>query len=74
MKQKRLGFNKEQIVVIRIVDDSLRKMISTIKAELISISGIIDVAASSHVRAEVPPGMLLSPRDTILAKPGLWER
>jgi putative ABC transport system permease protein len=53
MKQKRLGFNKEQIVVIRIVDDSLRKMIPTIKAELTSISGIIDVAASSHVPGRV---------------------
>ena len=53
MKQKRLGFNKEQIVVIRIVGDSLRKMIPTIKAELISISGIIDVAASSHVPGRV---------------------
>ena len=53
MKQKRLGFNKEQIVVIRIVGDSLRKMIPTVKAELISISGIIDVAASSHVPGRV---------------------
>jgi putative ABC transport system permease protein len=67
MKQKRLGFNKEQIVVIRIVGDSLRKMIPTIKAELISISGIIDVAASSHVpgrvsawHAFVPQGYNLS--------------
>ncbi len=53
MKQKRLGFNIEQIIVIRIVDDSLRKMIPTIKAELKSISGIIDVAASSHVPGRV---------------------
>jgi putative ABC transport system permease protein len=67
MKQKRLGFNKDQIVVIRIVGDSLRKMIPTIKAELISISGIIDVAASSHVpgrvsawHAFVPQGYNLS--------------
>jgi putative ABC transport system permease protein len=67
MKQKRLGFNKDQIAVIRIVGDSLRKMIPTIKAELISISGIIDVAASSHVpgrvsawHAFVPQGYNLS--------------
>ncbi|MEX1329195.1 MAG: FtsX-like permease family protein [Desulfobacterales bacterium] len=67
MKQKRLGLKKEQIVVIRIVDDSLRKMIPTIKAELTSISGIVDVAASSHVpgrvsdwRAFVPQGYNLS--------------
>jgi len=53
MKQKRLGFNKGQIVVIRIVGDSLRKSIPTIKAELTSISGIIDVAASSHVPGRV---------------------
>lgn len=53
MKQKKLGFNKEQIVVIRIVGDSLRKMIRTVKAELISIPGIIEVAASSHVPGRV---------------------
>jgi putative ABC transport system permease protein len=55
MKQKRLGFNKEQIVVMRIVGDSIGTSIPTIKAELTSYSGIIDVAASSHV-----PGRILA--------------
>jgi putative ABC transport system permease protein len=55
MKQKRLGFNKEQIVVMRIVGDSIKTSIPIIKAELTSYSGIIDVAASSHV-----PGSILA--------------
>jgi putative ABC transport system permease protein len=55
MKQKRLGFNKEQIVVMRIVGDSIGTSIPTIKAELTSYFGIIDVAASSHV-----PGRILA--------------
>jgi putative ABC transport system permease protein len=62
MKQKRLGFNKEQIVVVRIVDGSLKKMIPTIKAELISLSGIIDVAASSHVPGSVSDWRVFVPQ------------
>ena len=55
MKHKRLGFNKEQIVVMRSFGGSIKKSIPTIKAELTSYSGIIDVAASSHV-----PGRILA--------------
>jgi putative ABC transport system permease protein len=49
MKQKRLGFDKEQIVVMRLVGDSIKASIPSIKAELTAYSSIIDVAASSHV-------------------------
>ena len=49
MKNERLGFNKKQIVVLRMVGDSFEKSIPTIKTELSSYSGVIDVTASSQV-------------------------
>jgi putative ABC transport system permease protein len=49
MKHVRLGFNKKQIVVLRMIGDSFEKSIPRIKTELSSFSGVIDVAASSHV-------------------------
>jgi ABC-type antimicrobial peptide transport system permease subunit len=49
MKHERVGFNKQQIVVFHMLGDSFEKMISTIKSELSSYSGIIDVSASSQV-------------------------
>jgi ABC-type antimicrobial peptide transport system permease subunit len=49
MKHERLGFNKKQIVVVRMIGDSFEKSIPTIKSELSSYSGIIDVTASSRV-------------------------
>ena len=67
MKHKRLGFNKEQIVVMRSFGGSIKTSIPTIKTELTSYSGIIDVAASSHVpgsnfsqHAVVPQGYSLA--------------
>ncbi|MGD9011069.1 MAG: ABC transporter permease [Desulfobacterales bacterium] len=49
MKHERLGFNKNRIVVLRMIGDSFEKSIQTIKTELSSCSGVIDVTASSHV-------------------------
>jgi putative ABC transport system permease protein len=49
MKHERLGFNKKRIVVLRMVGDSFEKSIPTIKTELSSYSGVIDVTASSRV-------------------------
>jgi ABC-type antimicrobial peptide transport system permease subunit len=49
IKHERLGFNKKQIVVLRMIGDSFEKSIPTIKTELSSLSGVIDVTASSQV-------------------------
>ena len=49
MKQESLGFQEKQIVVLRMVGDSFEKSVPTIKSEVASYSGIIDVACSSHV-------------------------
>ena len=49
MKNRRLGFHKEQIVVIPISDESTSESLGPVKEELLSHTGIISVAASSHV-------------------------
>ncbi len=49
MKNKRLGFQKEQVVVIPISDESTMDSLMPVKQELENYSGIIRVAASSHV-------------------------
>ncbi|UCC38314.1 MAG: ABC transporter permease [Candidatus Aminicenantes bacterium] len=49
LKNERLGFHKEQIVVIPISDESTLDSLRPLKEELKSHSGILSVAASSHV-------------------------
>ncbi len=49
MKNKKLGFDKEHIIVLQIIDDSVRQSISAIKQELKNLPGIINVTASSHI-------------------------
>jgi len=49
MKNKRLGFQKEQIVVIPISDDSTLDSLRSIRAELSRHNGILSIAAASHV-------------------------
>jgi putative ABC transport system permease protein len=67
MKRERLGFDKTQIVVLRMIGDSFEKSIPKIKSALSPYSGVIDVTASSHVpggisgwHAFVPQGYRLS--------------
>jgi len=52
MNNKTLGFDKEQVVILKIVDNSIKRSIESIKAELSSHSSIKGVAFTSH-----PPGM-----------------
>ena len=49
MKTRNLGFFKEQIVVIPISENSTVESLEPIKKELKSYSGILSVAATSHV-------------------------
>jgi putative ABC transport system permease protein len=49
MKNRRLGFHKEQTVVIPISDESTSESLRPIKQELLNHTGILSVAASSHV-------------------------
>jgi len=49
MREQRLGFNKEHVVVLEIIDDSIRRSLDTIKAELKQHPGVVNVAITSHV-------------------------
>ncbi|MFC2166160.1 ABC transporter permease, partial [Acidobacteriota bacterium] len=49
MKNKRLGFQKEQVVVIPISDESTLDSLRPIRAELSRHNGILGIAAASHV-------------------------
>ena len=49
MKERRLGFNKEHVVVLPIMEGSIMQSIETIKKELKSHNGVVSVAASSNV-------------------------
>jgi len=51
MKKRRLGFEKEHIIVLNLktIDNSVRSSITAIKQELKSIPGVLNVATSSHI-------------------------
>jgi len=58
MKNKELGFDKEHIVVITGMRESLGKSYRSIRSELLSLSGVIDVGASDLVPSR---GHLVAP-------------
>ncbi|MFQ5638927.1 MAG: ABC transporter permease [bacterium] len=49
VKDKELGFNKEQIVVIPLISDEIKLKSETLKQELSNLPGILNVTASSEV-------------------------
>jgi putative ABC transport system permease protein len=49
MKNKRLGFDKEHVLVLRMTDDRIRPSIEAIKTELLSLPWVKGVGGSSHV-------------------------
>lgn len=72
MKNKRLGFDKEQLLVLRITDDRMKPSIETIKTELLRLSWIKGVGGSSHVpgwgarhNAVLPEGFSLENSQTM---------
>ena len=72
MKNKRLGFDKEHLLVLRVTDDRIRPSIETIKTELLSLPWIKGVGRSSHVpgwgarhNAVLPEGFSLENSQTM---------
>jgi putative ABC transport system permease protein len=66
MKNRNLGFDKEHIVYIQILDDSIQYSTEPIKRELMKIPGVVRASATSHVpshgamhNAFVPEGFSL---------------
>ena len=49
MKNKALGFEKENMVIIPLTSDELRQQSKTIKKEISDLPGVLDVTASSEV-------------------------
>lgn len=54
MKNTNLGFDKEKVLVVQIMDQNIRQSLDSIKTELKGIPGILNVAASSIVPGEYP--------------------
>jgi len=54
MKNKRLGFNKEHVVVLPIMDNRIAQSLELIKEGLISFKGIKSIGAASHIPGERP--------------------
>ena len=52
MKNRNLGFDKEHILYIQILDDSIQFSTETIKEELMKLPGVIRASATSHVPSQ----------------------
>ena len=60
MKNKKLGFDKEQVVVIPSISDAIRQSYSSVRNELIKVPGVTGVGASSRVPGKgVSKGVLI---------------
>ncbi|MBN1273575.1 MAG: ABC transporter permease [Candidatus Aminicenantes bacterium] len=49
MKNKHLGFNKEQVLVLQVRNDSVIEFFPSVKADLRQIPGVLQVSACSHI-------------------------
>lgn len=49
LRSRKLGFEKEQVVVVPMKHDSLREQFESIKAELLRMPGVLNVSATSNV-------------------------
>jgi len=54
MKNKSLGFDKENILVVEILDRNLRKSLDSIKAEIRRVPGVLGVSSASLVPGQEP--------------------
>jgi putative ABC transport system permease protein len=52
MRNKRLGFNKEQQLVLRITDDEVERKLKSIKSTMLDISGVKSACGSEMVPGE----------------------
>lgn len=61
MKNKSLGFNKQQVVVLPLLDKKAKQSIDTMKDELLKIPAVVSVAASSHYPGQNSSGGSFAP-------------
>ena len=74
MKSKNLGFNKENVIVIPIMDQSIRESIRDIKSEIRSHSNVIDVCAASDLPGKYPDYSAFVPEGYTLEQTQLMHR
>jgi len=56
LKDKDLGFNKENVVVIPLTEEKIQNSIEAIKEQLKAYPEVVGVGASSHVPGQTPSG------------------
>jgi len=61
MKNTKLGFDKEQVVVLPIMDNKVRKSLDTVKEEFRGFKGVMSIAASSEVPGKIMDGSAFVP-------------
>jgi len=54
MKNKSLGFDKENVLVVEIKDSNVRKSLDSIKAEIQKVPGVLSVSSTSLVPGQEP--------------------
>jgi putative ABC transport system permease protein len=74
MKNKNLGFDKEHVVVIPIMDRSIREKIPSIKAALKSNSDVLDVSAASDFPGSYPDYSIFVPEGYTIEQTQLMHR
>ncbi len=74
MKNKHLGFDKEHVVVIPLMDRSIREKIPSIKAALKSRSDVLDVSAASDLPGSYPDYSIFVPEGYTIEQTQLMHR
>jgi putative ABC transport system permease protein len=74
MKNKNLGFNKENVIVIPIMDREIRENIKEIKSEIKSYSDVLDVCAASDLPGNYPDYSAFVPEGYTVEQPQLMHR
>ncbi len=61
MKRKDLGFQKDQVLAIRVSDEKLLQTLDQVKARLKEIPGVLEISATSYVPGQGQDTMLVVP-------------
>ena len=74
MKNKKLGFNQEQIVIVPIQNEQIKERLESIKHELSSHNSILQVSAASDVPGHNPDYSVFVPEGYTLEQTQLLHR
>jgi putative ABC transport system permease protein len=74
MKNKNLGFEREHVVVIPIMDDRIKENLESIRSELKSHTSILNVSAASDVPGNYPDYSAFVPEGYTLEQTQLMHR